>query len=123
MSAAQEWLQDITRTQLHKFLVGMAPVKRVCKIVSAVSALLYGPSESTSSALAHRAAAAPGQYIPTSALATSSARAGAFQHHGGMVGGGSRVLAGARKAVRRSMVAAGRSHLLAQVGAAVPQLL
>ena len=42
MSAAKEWLQDITQSQLHKFLTGMAPVKRVAKVLSAVSALLYG---------------------------------------------------------------------------------
>ena len=34
MSAMEQWLQDVTRTQLHKFLVGMAPVKRCVHYLS-----------------------------------------------------------------------------------------
>lgn len=94
MSAAKEWLQDITRTQLHKFLTGMAPIKRVANVVSAVSALMYGGGGG----------------------ANGSPRRGAGgRHHHGYSGGSVAVAAQVAETMHRTVSAAVRSQLLAQV--------
>jgi hypothetical protein len=61
--AASEWLGHVARTQAHKFLAGVAPIRSVIKVSSAVAALLSGPAASLHKAVggAVTAAAAAGK--------------------------------------------------------------
>ena len=100
LAATQEWLQDITRTQLHKFLTGMAPVKRIVKIVSAVSVLLGGGGGGGECA------------GPMSQQGSGRAMAAGVSRKNSATG---RLIADASIAVQRTMAGAGRSQMLAQV--------
>jgi hypothetical protein len=62
-AAASEWLGYVARTQAHKFLAGVAPIRSVIKVSSAVAALLSGPAASLHKAVggAVTAAAAAGK--------------------------------------------------------------
>lgn len=62
-AAASEWLGYVAKTQAHKFLAGVAPIRSVIQVSSAVAALLSGPAASLQKALggAVTAAAAAGK--------------------------------------------------------------
>jgi autophagy-related protein 2 len=45
-AAAQEWMSHVGRTQAHKFLTGVAPIRSVVRVGGAVAALLAGPAAS-----------------------------------------------------------------------------
>lgn len=48
---ASEWLGYVARTQAHKFIAGVAPIRSVIKVSSAVATLLSGPAASLQKAL------------------------------------------------------------------------
>jgi autophagy-related protein 2 len=60
---ASEWLGYVAKTQAHKFLAGVAPIRSVIQVSSAVATLLSGPAASLQKALggAVTAAAAAGK--------------------------------------------------------------
>lgn len=60
---ASEWLGYVAKTQAHKFLAGVAPIRSVIKVSSAVATLLSGPASSLQKAVggAVTAAAAAGK--------------------------------------------------------------
>ena len=104
LAATQEWLQDITRTQLHKFLTGMAPVKRIVKIVSAVSVLLGGGGGGGE-------CGGPMSQQGSGGAAGRAVAVGVSRKNSGT----GRLIADASIAVQRTMAGAGRSQMLAQV--------
>jgi hypothetical protein len=61
--AASEWLSYVAKTQAHKFLAGVAPIRSVIQVSSAVATLLSGPASSLQKAVggAVTAAAAAGK--------------------------------------------------------------
>lgn len=60
---ASEWASYVARTQAHKFLAGVAPIRSVIQVSSAVATLLSGPAAGLGKALggAVTAAAAAGK--------------------------------------------------------------
>ena len=142
MAAGEQWLQDVARTQLHKFLVGMAPIKRIAKVVTAVSALLQGSNSSNgqSNAAAMASAGSSGLLLQPSAVNPRGGQRGTVGGGSAIKGspprmtsvftpaGGGRAVAGmgpgsspaqlavgVGRAVQRTVVYAGRSKMLAQV--------
>ncbi|GLI63605.1 hypothetical protein VaNZ11_006615 [Volvox africanus] len=65
----REWLNDIARTQAHKFITGLAPINAVVKVGSAVAALVSAPARH----LARReGAAAAGRQLAVQLRRTSA---------------------------------------------------
>eukprot|EP00775_Hariotina_reticulata_P009269 gene9269-9434_t len=109
-AAAQEWMSHIGRTQAHKFLTGVAPIRSVVKVGGAVAALLAGPAASLQDAVGDVVLAA------TRSVAAGVAAAQAGSSNGGLVCGSS----AARQLQERLRVAAAAAAAAAGRAAGVP---
>jgi autophagy-related protein 2 len=77
-AAASDWMRDIARSQAHKFLVGVAPIRSVVKVGGAVAALLAGPAAALQGAVGGAVAAA-GRSAAGMAAGSSSSSSGGMQ--------------------------------------------